>query len=108
MDGLVERAPPTPTPPTAGANRGALSVFVLDASECESSFLGQRRREAASRLPRLAPSGEGELANGNVVTVEPGVYVPGDLGVRIEDLVVVTRDGHDVLSSLPKSLQVIG
>jgi Xaa-Pro aminopeptidase len=40
--------------------------------------------------------------------VEPGVYVPGRLGVRIEDLVVVTRDGHDVLSSLPKTLQVIG
>jgi len=41
MDGLVERAPPTPTtPPTAGANRGALSVFVLDASECETIVLG--------------------------------------------------------------------
>jgi len=40
MDGLVERAPPTPTTPTAGANRGALSVFVLDASECETIVLG--------------------------------------------------------------------
>jgi Xaa-Pro aminopeptidase len=42
------------------------------------------------------------------VTIEPGVYLPGQLGVRIEDLVVVTRDGRDVLSSLPKTLQIIG
>jgi Xaa-Pro aminopeptidase len=47
------------------------------------------------------------LAAGNVVTVEPGVYVPGELGVRIEDLVVVTPGGHDVLSTLPKDLQVV-
>jgi Xaa-Pro aminopeptidase len=42
------------------------------------------------------------------VTVEPGVYVPGELGVRIEDLVVVTDDGCEVLSGLPKALQTIG
>jgi Xaa-Pro aminopeptidase len=41
------------------------------------------------------------------VTVEPGVYVPDSFGVRIEDLVVVTSDGCDVLSTLPKSLTVV-
>jgi Xaa-Pro aminopeptidase len=34
--------------------------------------------------------------------------VPGELGVRIEDLVAVTAEGHDVLSTLPKGLQVVG
>jgi Xaa-Pro aminopeptidase len=59
--------------------------------------------------PRLSRrGGDAALEAGNVVTVEPGVYLPGRLGVRIEDLVVVTRAGRDVLSTLPKTLQVIG
>jgi len=41
------------------------------------------------------------------VTVEPGVYLPGELGVRIEDLVLVTDAGHELLSSLPKDLTVV-
>jgi Xaa-Pro aminopeptidase len=58
--------------------------------------------------PRLTRSAEGRLAPGHVVTVEPGVYVPGRFGVRIEDLVVVTDAGRDVLSSLPKELLTVG
>jgi Xaa-Pro aminopeptidase len=57
--------------------------------------------------PRLATTSEDELAEGNVVTVEPGVYLPGRFGVRIEDLVVVAADGHRNLSGLPKDLQTV-
>jgi Xaa-Pro aminopeptidase len=57
--------------------------------------------------PRLATTSEDELAEGNVVTVEPGVYLPGRFGVRIEDLVVVTTNGHRNLSGLPKALQIV-
>jgi Xaa-Pro aminopeptidase len=57
--------------------------------------------------PRLSVTGSDPLAAGQVVTVEPGVYVPGLGGVRIEDLVAVTEDGHDVLSGLPKALTTV-
>jgi len=58
--------------------------------------------------PRLASTSEDELQEGNVVTVEPGVYLPGGLGVRIEDLVVVTGDGYRNLSGLSKDLRIVG
>jgi Xaa-Pro aminopeptidase len=57
--------------------------------------------------PRLATTSEDELAEGNVVTVEPGVYLPGQFGVRIEDLVVVTSNGQRDLSGMPKKLTVV-
>jgi Xaa-Pro aminopeptidase len=57
--------------------------------------------------PTLSTRSEDTLAATEVVTVEPGVYVQGSHGVRIEDLVVVTEDGHRNLSSLPKELQVV-
>jgi Xaa-Pro aminopeptidase len=58
--------------------------------------------------PRLSKLSEDTLRAGDVVTVEPGVYVPGELGVRIEDLVAVTEDGPRNLSGLPRDLQVVG
>ncbi|HEY5708988.1 MAG TPA: aminopeptidase P family protein [Solirubrobacterales bacterium] len=57
--------------------------------------------------PRVSPRSEDVLQAGEVVTVEPGIYLPGELGVRIEDLVVVTSDGHRNLSGLPKELQLV-
>jgi Xaa-Pro aminopeptidase len=58
--------------------------------------------------PTLSKKGDKHLAAGNVVTVEPGVYLPGRFGVRIEDLVIVTEDGPDVLSSYTKELTDVG
>jgi len=57
--------------------------------------------------PRLAQRSDDMLQPGEVVTVEPGIYVPGELGVRIEDLVAVTDDAHRSLSGLPKELQLV-
>jgi Xaa-Pro aminopeptidase len=58
--------------------------------------------------PRLSTRSEDELEPGNVVTVEPGVYLPGRLGVRIEDLVVVGEDGCEILTGLDKELLITG
>jgi Xaa-Pro aminopeptidase len=57
--------------------------------------------------PGLRPESDEVLAAGNVVTVEPGIYLSGVAGVRIEDLVVVTDDGADVLTSFPKELVTV-
>jgi len=57
--------------------------------------------------PRLSLRSDDVLAPNEVVTVEPGIYLPGNLGVRIEDLVVVTEDGYKNLSALPKDLQIV-
>ena len=57
--------------------------------------------------PRLAPTSSDILRDGQVVTIEPGVYVPGVGGVRIEDDVVVRPHGRDLLTALSKELIVL-
>ncbi|HWR44917.1 aminopeptidase P family protein [Sporomusa sp.] len=58
--------------------------------------------------PRLSPSGDVKLAEGMVVSVEPGIYLPGWGGVRIEDLVVVSADGCTILTASSKDLIELG
>jgi len=57
--------------------------------------------------PRLAPESQHVLAAANVVTVEPGIYLSGLGGIRIEDLVVVREDGPEVLTTFPKELVTV-
>ncbi len=54
--------------------------------------------------PRLAAGQAEMLRPGMVITIEPGVYIPGKWGVRIEDMVVVTEDGCEVLTPTSKEL----
>jgi Xaa-Pro aminopeptidase len=55
--------------------------------------------------PRMSARNTAVLKPGMIVTVEPGVYLPGWGGVRIEDDILVTREGHEVLTSLPKEFE---
>lgn len=60
---------------------------------------------AVHEAPIIGPAQQAVLRPGMVFSVEPGIYLPGRGGVRIEDLVLVTRKGHAVLTSLPGSLK---
>ena len=62
---------------------------------------------AVHEAPSLRRESSDTLAAGNVVTVEPGIYLPGVGGVRIEDLVVVTDDGPELLSRFTKELVTV-
>jgi Xaa-Pro aminopeptidase len=57
--------------------------------------------------PRLADTYDGTLVTGNVVTVEPGIYLEGRGGIRIEDLVIVRDDGPEVLTTFTKDLVTV-
>lgn len=58
-------------------------------------------------LPRISRLGREYVKAGMVFTVEPGVYVPGLGGVRIEDMVLAEKKGRTVLTTLPKDLKIL-
>ena len=98
-------------PGISGREADAAARAVIEAAGHGERFghgLGHGVGLAIHEDPRLSKTGEETLSAGNVVTVEPGVYVPGRFGVRIEDLTVITSDGVELLSSYPKDLTTIG
>ncbi|MBI5754022.1 aminopeptidase P family protein [Candidatus Peregrinibacteria bacterium] len=58
-------------------------------------------------IPSLASSYKGPLPENSIVTVEPGIYLEGDFGVRIEDMILVTKTGNRNLTKIPKKLKDI-
>jgi Xaa-Pro aminopeptidase len=101
-----------------GAVRAGVSGVDADAASREPIAAAGHREHYGHGLghgvgievhegPRLSPSSTDTLKEGNVVTVEPGVYLAGRFGVRIEDLVVVEAEGVRNLSGLPKELTLV-
>ena len=57
--------------------------------------------------PRVSPKSESLLTAGDVVTVEPGIYLPSEFGVRIEDMAFITENGYENLTKSPKNLIIL-
>ncbi|MGN1418100.1 MAG: M24 family metallopeptidase, partial [Acutalibacteraceae bacterium] len=57
--------------------------------------------------PNESPKSKAVLKSGNVVTAEPGIYLPGQFGVRIEDMVLVTDDGYYNFTKCKKELIIL-
>ena len=70
--------------------------------------LGHGVGVAVHEAPRLSAESKDVLEPGNIVTIEPGIYLPGVGGVRIEDLAVVRQDGVELLTSFPKEFALVG
>ena len=69
--------------------------------------LGHGVGVAIHEVPRLAAESKDVLEPGNIVTIEPGIYLAGIGGVRIEDLAVVTDDGVELLTAFPKEFDFV-
>jgi Xaa-Pro aminopeptidase len=82
-------------------------IEAVDHKEHFGHGLGHGVGLEVHEAPRISPRSDDVLQAGEVVTIEPGIYLPGELGVRIEDLVVVTEEGCRNLSGLPKDLQLV-
>ena len=57
--------------------------------------------------PNLSPASDSILQVGNIVTVEPGIYIPEKFGVRIDDMALITENGCNNLTKAPKNLIIL-
>ncbi|MGH3000067.1 MAG: M24 family metallopeptidase [Gaiellaceae bacterium] len=95
----------------SGVEADALARDIVDASDFKGAMghgLGHGLGLDVHEDPRLSTESKDVLEPGNVVTVEPGVYVSGEFGIRIEDDVVVTADGIENLTGFRKDLVEVG
>lgn len=102
----VEAVRPGPT----GREVDQVARAIIDNAGFAENFghgLGHGVGLDVHEAPRLSRHGDAALEVGMVVTVEPGIYLPGECGVRIEDLLLVTADGSETLNELPKGRQVV-
>jgi Xaa-Pro aminopeptidase len=94
-------------PGMTGVEADSLARDPIEAAGYGGSFghgLGHGVGVEVHEAPILSQASKDTLAVGQVITIEPGIYLEGEGGVRIEDLAIVREDGVEVLTSFPKRL----
>ena len=98
-------------PGMTGAEADHVARRVIEAAGYGEQFghgLGHGVGLMVHELPRLSRDSTDVLEVGQVITLEPGIYLPGLGGVRIEDLALVVADGVELLTAFPKELVAVG
>jgi Xaa-Pro aminopeptidase len=98
-------------PGMTGVEADAIAREIIAGAGFGEAFghgLGHGVGMAIHEAPRLSTESEDVLVAGNVITIEPGIYLEGVGGVRIEDLTVLREDGVEVLTTFPKDLTLVG
>jgi Xaa-Pro aminopeptidase len=106
LDGLAAVAPGANGRDVDAASRVAIGAAGM--ADLYGHGLGHGVGLEVHEQPTLRPESDSVLTPGNVVTVEPGLYLPGEFGVRIEDMVVVTEAGAERLTTMTKEPVQVG
>src|SRR5207302_837282 len=106
FESVVASGPRAALPCRAVDERARSVIAAAGFGEAFGHSLGHGLGLEVHEGPRLSPQEDAVLEPGMVVTVEPGIYLPGWGGVRIEDNVVVTADGCRNLTRAPKELEI--
>jgi len=94
----------------SGVDADKTARDIIDAKGYKENFghgLGHGVGVEIHESPNLSPYSKAILETGNVVTVEPGIYIPDEFGVRIEDMALITDDGYINLTSCEKELIIL-
>jgi Xaa-Pro aminopeptidase len=97
-------------PGRTGAQVDKAARSVLQAAGLGEAFVHSTGHGLGLEIhedPRIGKAGKVKLAAGMAITIEPGIYIEGWGGIRIEDTVVVTETGCEVLTPTPKELRVL-
>lgn len=105
LAGVAAVQPNIPASQVDAACRGSLARAGLEPFFIHST--GHGVGLDIHEWPAISPHSSDSLASGNVITVEPGVYLDGQFGMRIEDTVAVGRSGGQILTRFPKMLAIL-
>ena len=97
-------------PGLTGKQLDAVARDIIDATEFKGSFghsLGHGVGMEIHEEPYVSSRKEDILEPGMIITVEPGIYLPGEFGIRIEDMGMITEDSFDDITRSPKELIIV-